>query len=372
MLTGLTSSGQAELDCFFADLANRADRVRVASARAFSKARYKLRYDLFQPLLSQLVVLIEAQCPSPRWHGLRVVAADASTLRFTKQDHNVRSVVDAVAFALFLPGMELCLAASLFSTADGERQMLFEHLHLLAEDDLLVLDRGYPAAWLAALLSQSSRHFCIRCDISNTFKVVQSFTRSGLAEAVVVLPRPYRSDAQAYECDSTTTQVRLVRVVLPSGRSHVLMTSLLDSRLYPAADFGALYHARWRIEEAFKRFKHRLNLEHTSGMSWHAARQDFGAKAICDNLNAFAAWLAHDRDHSSTTEKNTKVNRTQAFAHLKRRLGRWLLRAIPSARAILNVFQEIAKNLQIYVPGRQQPRPSHPKPHKHPAYKGNP
>jgi len=65
-----------------------------------------------------------------------------------------------------------------------------------------------------------------------------------------------------------------------------MMTSLLDSVTYPAADFAALYHSRWRIEEAFKRLKHRLALENTSGLSWLAAQQDFGAKILADNLHA--------------------------------------------------------------------------------------
>jgi len=145
MLTGPTSSVQAELDAFFADLANRAKRKRVVSAQAFAKARYKLHHDLFQPLLTQLVALIEGQRPSPRWHGRSIVAADASKLRFTKQKDGIRSVVEAVAFALFLPGIELCLAANLYPTADGERQMLFEHLAHLTEDDC------YPAADFGAL-----------------------------------------------------------------------------------------------------------------------------------------------------------------------------------------------------------------------------
>nr|WP_308418186.1 transposase [Chitinimonas sp. BJB300] len=41
----------------------------------------------------------------------------------------------------------------------------------------------------------------------------------------------------------------------------MLMTNLLDAERFPAADFGALYHRRWRIEEAFKRLKHHLWLE---------------------------------------------------------------------------------------------------------------
>jgi IS4 transposase len=67
------------------------------------------------------------------------------------------------------------------------------------------------------------------------------------------------------------TQVRLVRIVTPNGRIYVVMTSLLDGPVYPAADFTGLYHSRWRIEEAYKRLKHRMALENTSGLSWLAA-----------------------------------------------------------------------------------------------------
>jgi len=83
--------------------------------------------------------------------------------------------------------------------------------------------------------------------------------------------------------------VRLIRVVTPNGKTPGLMTSLFDGERYPAADFAALYQGRWRIEESFKRLKHRLGLEHTSGLSWPTARQDLGAKAIGENLNALAA-----------------------------------------------------------------------------------
>ena len=38
------------------------------------------------------------------------------------------------------------------------------------------------------------------------------------------------------------------------------MTNLFDVARFPACSFGELYHQRWRIEEAFKRLKHRLNL----------------------------------------------------------------------------------------------------------------
>lgn len=369
LLSGIRGAVQAELDLFFASLRNIADRKREVCAQAFYKARHQLRSDVFDKLNLQFLSAIEAECPTPKWQGLRLVAADASTVRLTQVDKDkVRKIVDAVTFGLFLPGIELCLACSLYPLCCSERQMLFEHLARLRQDDLLVLDRGYPSAWLVAVLSQTRIPFCIRCDMASTFNSVKAFARSSLAEAVVTLPAPRRRDAADYECERLVSTVRLIRVIAPNGRSFIIMTSLMDDQVYPAAAFGDLYHARWRIEEAFKRLKHRLSLEHTSGLSWHAACQDFGAKMVCDNLNAIAAWLAHD-DRLDLSGDCYKVNRTLAFNTLKVQLGRWLLKAPPSARKVASALKEIVKNLQLFRPGREQPRPSRHKPHKYHAIK---
>jgi hypothetical protein len=91
-----------------------------------------------------------------------------------------------------------------------------------------------------------------------------------------------------------------------------VMTSLLDPVAFPAAEFADLYHGRWRIEEAYKRVKHRLQLEHTSGLSWHAARQDFAAKAVFDNLNALAAYVATEA-HLDPESQSTRCLRTIFF-----------------------------------------------------------
>lgn len=58
------------------------------------------------------------------------------------------------AFGLYLPGVEMMHAASLHFVHENERQTLFEHLVRLQSDDLLLLDRGYPARWPIAVLNQ--------------------------------------------------------------------------------------------------------------------------------------------------------------------------------------------------------------------------
>lgn len=362
LLSGLQSAVQSELDQFFANLKNRADSVREVSAQAFYKARLKISALAFTEINQKLMEIVEEHLTIPRWRGLRVIAGDGSVVRLTLMNKGVRSIVEGVAFGLYLPGIELFLDFALHEPLSNERQMLFEVLDPLREDDLLVLDRGFPCRWLVAVLTARRLPFCIRCDMSKSFTAVREFIHAGLSEQVVSLPAPSAGDAADYQCPKMPTTVRLIRVVTPNGRITVVMTSLLDSTRYPAADFAQLYHGRWRIEEAFKRIKHRLGLEHTSGLSWHAARQDFGAKAVCDNLNALAAYVATDA--CLDLDSPYRINRTQAFDKIKRQIGRWLLAAAATTRRIKPVIEELAKNLQRFVPDRSQPRPKRSKQHK--------
>lgn len=95
--------------------------------------------------------------------------------------------------------------------------------------------------------------------------------------------------------------MRLIHDVTPSGRVRVLMTSLLDDQHYPAASFGALDHQRWRIEEAFKRLRHRLRLEAVTGLDYLALQQDLGARILADNLCTLL------RDLDDVHEENVSV-----------------------------------------------------------------
>ncbi len=365
MVSGFKASVQNELNAFFAHLANQADLTRKVSAQAFSKARKQFSHTAFALLNEHFMSPVSDHLGTPRWNGLRVVAADASKMRMCLQDASHRLVREVIAFALYLPGLEMALSWQLYSASDNERQMLFEHLQKLSTDDLLVLDRGYPARWLIAYLTQQGIGFCMRVDQTG-FVAVQAFLRSGLAEQVVTIGKPKAIDCNDYGCLPIPSQVRLVRVVAPNGRIYVVMTSLLDSSTYPATDFAALYHSRWRIEEAFKRLKHRLALENTSGLSWLAAQQDFGAKMLADNLHSLTV---HEAGAYETIKEGYKINRTYAFSHLKRCLPRWLLSIIPTVDEFVAALTEIAKNLVGFVPYASKPRPKHPKPHRKHAYK---
>ncbi|HCZ16329.1 MAG TPA: hypothetical protein DHV85_17420 [Candidatus Accumulibacter sp.] len=105
----------------------------------------------------------------------------------------------------------------------------------------------------------------------------------------------------------------------------------------------------------------------TSGLSWHAARQDFGAKAVFDNLNALATYVATNA--LIDPDSPYKINRTLAFDKIKRQIGRWLLAAATTPRRLKSLLEELALNLQKLVPHRSRPRKPQPKPHRSHAYK---
>jgi hypothetical protein len=157
---------QGELDEFFAHLKNRAQLVRQVSEQAFAQARAKLSLTAI-PLLNDWLIKHAGHYGFvPLWHGLRLVAADASTVRFGLRASHVKraALADQILFGLLLPGCELILAASLHSVHESERQMLFEHLDRLSCADLLLLDRGYPGRWLVATLNQRAIAFCMRIE----------------------------------------------------------------------------------------------------------------------------------------------------------------------------------------------------------------
>lgn len=171
---------------------------------------------------------------------------------------------------------------------------------------------------------------------------------------------PDRRDAIDYECPATPQTVRLVRHVAPNGKIRVLMTNLLDSTRFPAGEFGELYHQRWRIEEAFKRLKHRLSLEHISGLSQLAVMQDLAAKVLCDNLQALAT-LTAQASHALPLDR--RINRSYVHTVLKPLLPSLLL-GLAVAKLLSNALALMARHTYRHRDGMSKPRKPRPKPHK--------
>lgn len=370
LLTMRASSQQSMLDAFFASVCG-GELVRGVSDRAFAKAREQLHMPALTWLNDWLVEQADAASFVPRWNGLRLVAADASVLMpAVRASHRTRSAAatDQRLFALYLPGAELTLHASVHSNVESERAMLVEALDKLRPDDVLLLDRGYPAAWLVQLLNERGIKFIMRCDNNSGWTAMRQFVRGNLDDATAQLNLPSAQEARDWGIQRVAPSVRLVRQISPGGQIRVLATNL-DAHIALAATFGELYHYRWRIEEAFKRIKHRAHLEAVSGMTQQALLIDVAAKVLADNLASLlcaAAAKQHD-----LPARSRHCNRSYAAQLLPRLLPRVLLFIGDVLGMISDAITMLGTVTQRFVPGRSQPRPAHHlKPHARCAYKG--
>ena len=377
LLTMRNQSQQLTVDTFFGAVQGGAVPLRGVSDRAFAKARSHLHLPALESLNDLVVRRADEAGLIERWHGLRVVAADASVLMpAVRPCLQSRSAADPDQrlFALYLPGAELTLHASVHSATVAERRMLMQALDLLGPQDVLVLDRGYPAAWLVAVLNARGIRYVMRCDNEGGWSGVKNFASSGLDQTQIELTAPSADDDSQWGCGRHKPSVRLVRQRAPNGQFRVLATNL-DAQVYPPAMFGDLYHQRWRIEEAFKRIKHRLKLEAVSGLSQHALIIDVAAKVLADNLSSLMCAAATEQatsPPSSTPRQHArKINRSYAAAYLRNVLPRLMLRVGDICSLIAQAIKMLATNTLTFIPNRSQPRPNnHVKPHPSLAYKG--
>jgi hypothetical protein len=379
LLVMRSGSQQALLDTFFTNLCAAADSgtglLRAVSDRAFAKARSHLHMPALSWLNGWVLDRADVAAMVPRWQGMRLVAADASVLMpAIRNCHRTRSPAsaDQRLFALYLPQAELTLHACVHGAATSERAMLMEALDKLRPGDVLLLDRGYPAAWLVALLCERAIRFVMRCDKLTGWSAVRQFLRSGADQAQVTLNAPSAQDVADWACPGDAPSVRVVRNVSSNGRVRVLATNL-PAADFPVECFGDLYHARWKIEEAFKRLKHRYHLEAVSGLSQQALIVDVAAKVLADNLASLVCAAAQAVRQADKPVAGTprRCNRNFAARTLLHMLPPVLMLVGNVITTIDNAIALLARTTKRVPSGRSTPRPAnHIKPHARFAYKG--
>lgn len=382
---GMMRNLQIELDDFFGRLSNQPGLLRSVSKSAFSQARKKLRPSAFRALNDILLTQWSESVDVSRWHGFRLLAGDATTLRLP----NLPEVLDefgvhgdrwggqtpmAQVFGLMDVSSGLLVHADMFDAQAREREMLVSSMSAVRADDLLLLDRGFPSYWLFAWLTERNRHFCMRVrDGVAGMGQLASFFRSKNRESIVELelpaPAARKAAAQGFEIAQRRFSIRLIRVTLPSGQEEFLATSLLDSVAYPACEFADLYHRRWRIEECFKVLKCRLAVEHFSGELPESIRQDFHAKVWLNNLVATFVYLA--RLALPEPKRNRFApNLSYAISAVRAMLPCLLLGGIKLDATLRQLLKLIASTLEWVRPDRSFPRLRQAvKPTRYRAYK---
>ena len=143
----------------------------------------------------------------------------------------------------------------------SERELAMRHMPLVKPGtDLLIMDRGYPSFALFHELQQTGIDYCVRWR-ENWWKDVAEMLETGEADKVVTIKGELVFEMWPLRLYNKEITCRIVVVELPGGGKEVLVTSLLDSEKFPYETFVKLYEKRWTIEEGYKFYKTRLQLE---------------------------------------------------------------------------------------------------------------
>lgn len=327
----IKGSYQDELDHFFKALFRLDVPVSFVTKMALSLARKKLKHSVFIEFNHHLIEFFYDQFRTLKtWHGFILVAIDGSTQKLYKY----KDIMDH--FGVMTPKTGLpCVMARISQMFDvlnkvtvdavispydtGERDLLKTHILKLLPNDLLLLDRGYPAYWVFNLILSQGGHFCAR--ISKQWKIVQSFIASGEKEAFIDLHASVQSLKECLEMglDTVPLKLRLIRIQLDNGEIEVLITSLVDKNKFPNDIFNDLYHQRWPIEVDYLFMKERIEIGNYSGKTALSVYQDFHAKIVAKNLT----WiLASPVQEAITLEckdnmYDYQANMTQAISKSK-------------------------------------------------------
>lgn len=376
---GVKSSLQRELDSFYKEATGNEFNIRVATKSAFTKSRAKLKHEAFIELNDNVNQTFYNEAPYLVWNQMRLLSVDGTRLVLPNHksvseefgEHGFGPNADSkrsLALASFLYDSLnlLTLDAGIAAYSTSERDLLYHHLEKVKPGDLLLLDRGYPSVALLFLLMAKGIGFCVRMK-EDWWLSVKEFMESGEKERAVSykLPKKDRELLKDYpEMIDKEIKCRLVCVELENGEKEVLCTSLTGMEQYPYEGFCELYHFRWGIEESYKLFKARAEVERFSGKTALAVKQDFFAKVFMMSLSAVLAFPIEEKVKKEYQEAGTKhpqkINRTSALSMLMGiSVGLFLKKLVKKAIAAFDSI--VGQTREIVRPGRKNERKKRPK-----------
>lgn len=374
-----TKSVQRHLHEFLAQWFAEGDAPAVTPG-GWTQARAKLRYTAFIEL-DQQVLLPHYYAPEQTalrrtWRGHRTLAVDGSEARLpqsqelathfgevqvTNQHGATGTSYPAAAFSVLYDLLNhVGLDARLEPHARSEVDLAVEQTVVLQPNDLLIWDRGFTGFRLMAVVRSRGAHFLGRCSRGSFLAAQELFRLNRAGRSVVTkiyAPAHQRAELQRLGLP-TELLVRFVSVRLPTGELEVLVTSLLDEAAYPTEEFLAVYHWRWGHETYYQRLKGRLDLEHWTGATVEAVRQDFFAAVFLANLETLLqapaqAQLTH---LSQTRQHKMQVNRANSYHALKTRLVELLASDTPVEEVLRRLQQWLVGSPVAVRPGRKVPR----------------
>ena len=380
------------MDSFFREADNEEFNIRRITKGGFSKSRRNLAPEAFLELNDIVWRGFYKQVDYLGYHGHKLLAVDGTFLNLPNHEsvHREFGIRDmgrgqnkdvpksmCLLSMLYDPVNYLNLDVQMGETDGSELQLLLKHLPNIDKGDIVMLDRGYPSRYLFSILASKGSHFIVR--MKPNWLPVKEFIKSRKKDITVTMEVPdghFERYRKQFPAMRKTVKCRLVKVQAESGEEQILCTSLLDPVKYKLQELGELYCIRWGIEEGYKMYKARVQVEAFSGKTATAVKQDIYAKAMMMTMCAALAFPIEERVYKEYTENKKKglvkhlrkINRTFAYWSTKGILiGMFIKRMIGRALAVFD--KQVEANTEIIRPGRSSPRKKKPPRLYHMNYK---
>jgi hypothetical protein len=354
MFNLLRRSLAIEIDGFVSYLNGRFSpgSIRRFTASAFIQNRKKINPAVFNHLNEVIIenFYTAGNDSINRLYGFRILGADASRVTLpctaelkkcygvTKNQSKVE-IVQARASVLYDVLNGLVLDAVLDNPNNGERELALRHAHRWGKGDLIIYDRGYPSYGFINEHVKRGVNCLIR--VTTTYSaIVVAFVAGGKKSLITAIQPNNRLSFKGKDyTKNSSLPVRLLRIDLPGGEVEVLMTTLLDSKKYPAKLFKELYFLRWGVETFYDELKNKLKVEHFTGYSQVSIQQDFACAIFISNLQSV---IVNDLADELVVENqgrkyDYKVNTNLSYGFLKNRVLELLYKDAP----LETVFREL-------------------------------
>jgi len=318
------------------------------SNSAYTQARAKLNYTAFEEFAQMAAEIFYKDGEYETYKEFRILAVDGSvtTLPNTedvKKEFNpmkvkcqikdfTKDVSQARVSCLFDVLNNIALDSCIVNKnsseknnliAYDERTLAVQHFEHCKEDDLVIMDRGYPSYELFVAAYKRTNILCrIRKNIFTKAKFlfdVHSEKKDVILE--INAPKYLRDDLRSMNIP-TKMKIRFVQVILDNGIVEVLATNVLDNEKIKTSDFKELYSMRWGIETYFDLIKNRLSLENFTGQSALAVKQDFFATIFLTNYESSMTYDMNEELKERTKENKyvQKVNKAVSFNVIKNKV----------------------------------------------------
>lgn len=238
----------------------------LVSKAAVAQARARLGAQSLQWLCAQ-----SGRCWARRsakddtFLGLKIYGVDGTTLRVADSLQNAEhfgyslskqgeSAYPLVRLVVLMALRSHVMAAAAFGPYQrGELHYASQLWGQLEDDTVTLVDRGFLAApiLLGIARSGNNRHWLTRAKSSTKFVVVKKL---GVSDAIVEMKVSH--DAQSKDPSLPLTwQARAITYQRKGFAPQILLTSMTDSKAYPAEDIVGLYHERWELELGYDELK---------------------------------------------------------------------------------------------------------------------